>query len=65
MGHSNIWNSHPKNYGQGSRLWQCFHSNAKQIGFIKRSEKEVEGIKEALDLGKEEREKSKAGERKL
>ncbi|KAK3034512.1 hypothetical protein RJ639_032501 [Escallonia herrerae] len=56
MGHSNIWNSHPKNYGQGSRLCrvcgnshgmirkyglmccrQCFHSNAKQIGFIKKT----------------------------
>ena len=21
MGHSNIWNSHPKNYGPGSRTW--------------------------------------------
>ncbi|KAI3521352.1 hypothetical protein L1887_10815 [Cichorium endivia] len=54
MGHSNIWNSHPKTYGPGSRLCrvcgnshglirkyglmccrQCFHSNAKEIGFIK------------------------------
>jgi len=23
MGHSNIWNSHPKNYCPGSRTW-CF-----------------------------------------
>ncbi|KAL9831116.1 putative ribosomal protein S14 [Arabidopsis thaliana] len=22
MGHSNVWNSHPKKYGPGSRLWQ-------------------------------------------
>uniref|UniRef100_A0A0D3HUX4 40S ribosomal protein S29 n=1 Tax=Oryza barthii TaxID=65489 RepID=A0A0D3HUX4_9ORYZ len=21
MGHSNVWNSHPKNYGPGSRVW--------------------------------------------
>ncbi|KAK9056567.1 hypothetical protein SSX86_023929 [Deinandra increscens subsp. villosa] len=54
MGHSNIWNSHPKLYGPGSRTCrvcgnshglirkyglmccrQCFHSNAKEIGFIK------------------------------
>ncbi|KAG5575882.1 hypothetical protein H5410_056016 [Solanum commersonii] len=21
MGHSNIWNAHPKNYGPGSRTW--------------------------------------------
>ncbi|KAJ0709719.1 putative ribosomal protein S14 [Helianthus annuus] len=54
MGHSNIWNSHPKTYGPGSRTCrvcgnshglirkyglmccrQCFHSNAKEIGFIK------------------------------
>ncbi|KAF8023051.1 hypothetical protein BT93_F0517 [Corymbia citriodora subsp. variegata] len=54
MGHSNVWNSHPKNYGPGSRACrvcgnphglirkyglmccrQCFHSNAKEIGFIK------------------------------
>ncbi|CAA0384395.1 unnamed protein product [Arabidopsis thaliana] len=21
MGHSNVWNSHPKKYGPGSRLW--------------------------------------------
>jgi len=21
MGHSNVWNSHPKNYGPGSRTW--------------------------------------------
>nr|ACG30606.1 hypothetical protein [Zea mays] len=35
MGHSNVWNSHPKNYGPGSRVWQCFRSNAKDIGFIK------------------------------
>ncbi|KAM0937766.1 40S ribosomal protein S29 [Dioscorea cayenensis subsp. rotundata] len=54
MGHSNVWNSHPKNYGPGSRACrvcgnshglirkyglmccrQCFHSNAKAIGFIK------------------------------
>lgn len=21
MGHSNVWNSHPKNYGPGSRCW--------------------------------------------
>lgn len=21
MGHDNVWNSHPKNYGQGSRHW--------------------------------------------
>ncbi|CAL9118114.1 unnamed protein product [Musa textilis] len=54
MGHSNVWNSHPKNYGPGSRCCQvcgnphglirkyglmccrqCFHSNAKEIGFIK------------------------------
>ncbi|XP_041011259.1 uncharacterized protein LOC121255029 [Juglans microcarpa x Juglans regia] len=72
MGHSNVWNSHPKNYGPGSRAWygispflfqlvwsprnygscllvglirkyglmccrQCFRSNAKEIGFIKRT----------------------------
>uniref|UniRef100_A0A0E0MHG7 40S ribosomal protein S29 n=1 Tax=Oryza punctata TaxID=4537 RepID=A0A0E0MHG7_ORYPU len=55
MGHSNVWNSHPKNYGPGSRVCrvcgnphglirkyglmccrQCFRSNAKDIGFIKR-----------------------------
>lgn len=24
MGHSNIWNSHPKNYGPGSRTWYPF-----------------------------------------
>uniref|UniRef100_A0A0E0FCF3 40S ribosomal protein S29 n=1 Tax=Oryza meridionalis TaxID=40149 RepID=A0A0E0FCF3_9ORYZ len=25
MGHSNVWNSHPKNYGPGSRVWYgCF-----------------------------------------
>ncbi|CAL9115313.1 unnamed protein product, partial [Musa hybrid cultivar] len=55
MGHSNVWNSHPKNYGPGSRVCrvcgnphglirkyglmccrQCFRSNAKEIGFIKR-----------------------------
>ncbi|XP_070670306.1 small ribosomal subunit protein uS14z/uS14y/uS14x-like isoform X1 [Malus domestica] len=55
MGHSNGWNSHPKNYGPGSRTCrvcgnphglirkyalmccrQCFRSNAKEIGFIKR-----------------------------
>ncbi|KAK8962175.1 40S ribosomal protein S29 [Platanthera guangdongensis] len=24
MGHSNVWNSHPKNYGQGSRTWDKF-----------------------------------------
>ncbi|KAI6687995.1 hypothetical protein NL676_024823 [Syzygium grande] len=35
MGHSNVWNSHPKSYGPGSRAWQCFRSNAKEIGFIK------------------------------
>ncbi|KAK1423801.1 hypothetical protein QVD17_19110 [Tagetes erecta] len=54
MGHSNVWNSHPKTYGPGSRTCrvcgnshglirkyglmccrQCFHSNAKEIGFIK------------------------------
>ncbi|GJU03430.1 40S ribosomal protein S29 [Tanacetum coccineum] len=54
MGHGNIWNSHPKTYGPGSRSCrvcgnshgiirkyglmccrQCFHSNAKEIGFIK------------------------------
>ncbi|KAE8008097.1 hypothetical protein FH972_004642 [Carpinus fangiana] len=22
MGHSNVWNSHPKTYGPGSRTWQ-------------------------------------------
>ncbi|XP_041001623.1 40S ribosomal protein S29-like [Juglans microcarpa x Juglans regia] len=54
MGHSNMWNSHPKNYGPGSHAWyrislllfqpyglmccrQCFRSNAKEIGFIKRT----------------------------
>ena len=21
IGHSNVWNSHPKNYGPGSRVW--------------------------------------------
>ncbi|KOM36224.1 hypothetical protein LR48_Vigan02g237400 [Vigna angularis] len=55
MGHSNVWNSHPKNYGPGSRTCrvcgnphglirkyglmccrQCFRSNAKEIGFIKK-----------------------------
>nr|POF26576.1 40s ribosomal protein s29 [Quercus suber] len=55
MGHSNVWNSHPKSYGPGSRTCrvcgnphglirkyglmccrQCFRSNAKEIGFIKR-----------------------------
>ncbi|KAG5254106.1 40S ribosomal protein S29, expressed [Salix suchowensis] len=55
MGHANVWNSHPKNYGPGSRTCrvcgnphgiirkyglmccrQCFRSNAKEIGFIKR-----------------------------
>ncbi|KAJ0755794.1 putative ribosomal protein S14 [Helianthus annuus] len=54
MGHSNIWNAHPKLYGPGSRSCrvcgnshglirkyglmccrQCFHNNAKEIGFIK------------------------------
>ncbi|XP_028763828.1 40S ribosomal protein S29-like [Neltuma alba] len=44
MGHSNVWNSHPKNYGPGSRTCQvygliccrqCFRSNAKETGFIK------------------------------
>ncbi|XP_026388527.1 40S ribosomal protein S29-like isoform X3 [Papaver somniferum] len=54
MGHANVWNSHPKQYGPGSRTCrvcgnphallrkyglmccrQCFHSNAKEIGFIK------------------------------
>ncbi|GAY32736.1 hypothetical protein CUMW_281410 [Citrus unshiu] len=24
MGHSNVWNSHPKTYGPGSRAWQKF-----------------------------------------
>nr|KJB47302.1 hypothetical protein B456_008G020800 [Gossypium raimondii] len=55
MGHSNVWNSHPKTYGPGSRACrvcgnphaiirkyglmccrQCFRSNAKEIGFIKK-----------------------------
>ncbi|MQM14026.1 hypothetical protein Taro_046953 [Colocasia esculenta] len=55
MGHTAVWNSHPKNYGPGSRACrvcgnphglirkyglmccrQCFRSNAKEIGFIKR-----------------------------
>ncbi|KAL2343420.1 hypothetical protein Fmac_004705 [Flemingia macrophylla] len=54
MGHTNIWNFHPENYGLGSHTChvcgnphgltrkdnlicsrQCFHSNAKEIGFIK------------------------------
>ncbi|KHN30432.1 hypothetical protein glysoja_033170 [Glycine soja] len=25
MGHSNVWNSHPKNYGPGSRTWYVTH----------------------------------------
>ncbi|XP_021816897.1 40S ribosomal protein S29-like [Prunus avium] len=48
--HSNILNSHPKNYGRRSRTCQAcgnphglirkygmtfFHSNAKKIGFVK------------------------------
>ncbi|CAA2972283.1 40S ribosomal S29 [Olea europaea subsp. europaea] len=60
MGHSNIWNSHPKTYGPGSRTCrvcgnphgiirkyglmccrQCFRSNAKEIGFIKISPKDL------------------------
>ena len=24
MGHSNVWNSHPKNYGPGSRAWYVY-----------------------------------------
>uniref|UniRef100_A0A8R7QAI5 Uncharacterized protein n=1 Tax=Triticum urartu TaxID=4572 RepID=A0A8R7QAI5_TRIUA len=29
MGHSNVWNSHPKNYGPGSRVcWRLVSSDS-------------------------------------
>ncbi|KAH0977849.1 hypothetical protein GBA52_027568 [Prunus armeniaca] len=32
MGHSNVWNSHPKNYGPGSRTWYSFsHFDFREI----------------------------------
>ncbi|GAV79389.1 Ribosomal_S14 domain-containing protein [Cephalotus follicularis] len=37
MGHSNVWNSHPKNYGPGSRSWSpCFypHGIIKKYGLM-------------------------------
>ncbi|XLT11076.1 hypothetical protein HN51_056869 [Arachis hypogaea] len=35
MGHSNVWNSHPKNYGPGSRTWYSSSSSSLLISLIR------------------------------
>ncbi|GAV62008.1 LOW QUALITY PROTEIN: Ribosomal_S14 domain-containing protein, partial [Cephalotus follicularis] len=35
MGHSNVWNSHPKNYGPGSRSCRvCPHGIIRKYGLM-------------------------------
>ncbi|KAB5520690.1 hypothetical protein DKX38_025009 [Salix brachista] len=35
MGHANVWNSHPKNYGPGSRTWsESFPSVCVEIPMV-------------------------------